>query len=257
MAAQDKKNTTPVSRTRAPAKRAPSRTRAAASTRAKKVAEPKVTLQTPSRFINRELSWLDFNQRVVEEADNARNPLLERLRFLSISASNLDEFYSVRVAGLVGQIREGLTTISPDGRTPAQQLDAVRERCARLLREQQRIWVELRGLLAKSHVTLCETQDLNDADREWLQTCFMDRIFPVLTPLAVDPAHPLPFIPNMGLALGLRLLYEGTGLFAMNALSCSLHRLSALFACLPRVRPLRASLPACVLFVWKTDLPVH
>ncbi len=218
VATQDKKNTTPPSRTRAPAKRTPSRARITGRARAKKVVEQKVTLQTPTRFINRELSWLDFNQRVVEEADNARNPLLERLRFLSISASNLDEFYSVRVAGLVGQIREGLTTISPDGRTPAQQLEAVRERCARLLREQQRIWVELRGLLAQSHVTLCETQDLNDADREWLEKCFMDRIFPVLTPLAVDPAHPLPFIPNMGLALGLRLLYEGTGLFAMNAL---------------------------------------
>ncbi|NHO40956.1 RNA degradosome polyphosphate kinase [Acetobacter fabarum] len=253
VAAQDKKNTTPVSRTRAPAKRAPSRTRTAASTRAKKVAEPKVTLQTPSRFINRELSWLDFNQRVVEEADNARNPLLERLRFLSISASNLDEFYSVRVAGLVGQIREGLTTISPDGRTPAQQLDAVRERCARLLREQQRIWVELRGLLAKSHVTLCETQDLNDADREWLQTCFMDRIFPVLTPLAVDPAHPLPFIPNMGLALGLRLLYEGTGLFAMNALILLPAQVER-FIRLPATGEAVAGEPARVRFIRLEDL---
>lgn len=165
----------------------------------------------PERFINRELSWLDFNQRVVEEADNARNPLLERLRFLSISASNLDEFYSVRVAGLVGQVREGLTKLSPDGRTPAQQLEAVRERCARLLREQQRIWTELRGLLAEAGVELCEPDALTDADKEHLAKIFMDRVFPVLTPLAVDPAHPLPFIPNMGLALGLRLLYADTG----------------------------------------------
>ncbi|MGG6428756.1 RNA degradosome polyphosphate kinase [Acetobacter ghanensis] len=253
VAAQDKKNTTPVSRARAPAKHTPSRARTTASSRAKKVVEPEVTLQTPSRFINRELSWLDFNQRVVEEADNARNPLLERLRFLSISASNLDEFYSVRVAGLVGQIREGLTTISPDGRTPAQQLDAVRERCARLLREQQRIWVELRGLLAKSHVTLCETQDLNDADREWLQKCFMDRIFPVLTPLAVDPAHPLPFIPNMGLALGLRLLYEGTGLFAMNALILLPAQVER-FIRLPASAPQAAGEPARVRFIRLEDL---
>ncbi|GBQ06089.1 polyphosphate kinase [Acetobacter cerevisiae DSM 14362] len=172
----------------------------------------------PERFINRELSWLAFNQRVVEEADNARNPLLERLRFLSISASNLDEFYSVRVAGLVGQVREGLVAFSPDGLTPAEQLDAVRERCAQLLREQQRIWVELRGLLADAGVVLCEPSDLDEADRAWLHTCFMDRVFPVLTPLAVDPAHPLPFIPNMGLALGLRLLLAENGAFAMNAL---------------------------------------
>ncbi|WP_456304291.1 RNA degradosome polyphosphate kinase [Acetobacter persici] len=172
----------------------------------------------PERFINRELSWLAFNQRVVEEADNPRNPLLERLRFLSISASNLDEFYSVRVAGLVGQVREGLVALSPDGLTPAQQLDAVRERCAQLLREQQRIWVELRGLLAEEGVVLCEPADLDEADRTWLHACFMDRVFPVLTPLAVDPAHPLPFIPNMGLALGLRLLLAENGAFAMNAL---------------------------------------
>ncbi|MFE8874400.1 MAG: RNA degradosome polyphosphate kinase [Acetobacter persici] len=199
--------------------RVPARRRAPAASRAsKKPAQKKVTLEMPERFINRELSWLAFNQRVVEEADNPRNPLLERLRFLSISASNLDEFYSVRVAGLVGQVREGLVALSPDGLTPAQQLDAVRERCAQLLREQQRIWVELRGLLAEEGVVLCEPADLDEADRTWLHACFMDRVFPVLTPLAVDPAHPLPFIPNMGLALGLRLLLAENGAFAMNAL---------------------------------------
>lgn len=197
----------------------PARRRAPAASRAsKKPTQKKVTLEMPERFINRELSWLAFNQRVVEEADNPRNPLLERLRFLSISASNLDEFYSVRVAGLVGQVREGLVALSPDGLTPAQQLDAVRERCAQLLREQQRIWVELRGLLAEEGVVLCEPADLDEADRTWLHACFMDRVFPVLTPLAVDPAHPLPFIPNMGLALGLRLLLAENGAFAMNAL---------------------------------------
>ncbi|OUI91968.1 polyphosphate kinase [Acetobacter persici] len=199
--------------------RVPARRRAPAASRAsKKPTQKKVTLEMPERFINRELSWLAFNQRVVEEADNPRNPLLERLRFLSISASNLDEFYSVRVAGLVGQVREGLVALSPDGLTPAQQLDAVRERCAQLLREQQRIWVELRGLLAEEGVVLCEPADLDEADRTWLHACFMDRVFPVLTPLAVDPAHPLPFIPNMGLALGLRLLLAENGTFAMNAL---------------------------------------
>ncbi|OAG76469.1 polyphosphate kinase [Acetobacter malorum] len=211
--AQDKK-TGQSAGAKVPARR---RTPAVRRTR-KKPVQKKVTLDMPERFINRELSWLAFNQRVVEEADNARNPLLERLRFLSISASNLDEFYSVRVAGLVGQVREGLVAFSPDGLTPAEQLDAVRERCAQLLREQQRIWVELRGLLADAGVVLCEPSDLDEADRAWLHNCFMDRVFPVLTPLAVDPAHPLPFIPNMGLALGLRLLLAENGAFAMNAL---------------------------------------
>ncbi|MFT8719357.1 MAG: RNA degradosome polyphosphate kinase [Acetobacter sp.] len=177
-----------------------------------------MTATSPDRFINRELSWLAFNQRVVEEADNPRNPLLERLRFLSISASNLDEFYSVRVAGLVGQVREGLVSLSPDGLTPALQLAAVRERCVQLFREQQRIWTHLRGLLAEAGVVLCGLDQLDDEDRIWLSDYFMDRVFPVLTPLAVDPAHPLPFIPNMGLALGLRLMSEETGLFVMNGL---------------------------------------
>ena len=214
MTAQGRRTRKPATAKATPRKR---RTTTRAVT-PRKVAPPKYTLETPNRFINRELSWLDFNQRVVEEADNARNPLLERLRFLSISASNLDEFYSVRVAGLVGQVREGLVAFSPDGLTPAEQLEAVRERCVTLLREQQRIWTELRGLLAADGIVLCDPADLGEADRTWLETCFMDRVFPVLTPLAVDPAHPLPFIPNMGLALGLRLLVAENGAFAMNAL---------------------------------------
>ncbi|MBB2165695.1 RNA degradosome polyphosphate kinase [Gluconacetobacter sp. 1b LMG 1731] len=179
---------------------------------------PPIDLHSPARFINRELSWLDFNQRVVDEADNPRNPLLERLRFLSISAGNLDEFYSVRVAGLVGQVREGLLSMSPDGLTPAQQLAAVRTRTARLLREQQRIWKDLRGLLADAGVVVCGLDHITDADREWLDSCFMDRVFPVLTPLAIDPAHPLPFIPHMGLALSLRLMSKESGRFVMSAM---------------------------------------
>ena len=172
-------------------------------------AVPRITPDSPERFINRELSWLDFNHRVVEEAENARHPLLERVRFVSISASNLDEFYSVRVAGLVGQAKAGLTTTSPDGRTPAQQLAEIRLRAESLLADQQRVWRELRGLLRDAGIEVCEPASLTEDDRHWLDAWFMERVFPVLTPLAIDPAHPFPFIPNMGLVMALLLLRRG------------------------------------------------
>jgi len=158
------------------------------------------------RFINRELSWLDFNHRVIEEAENARHPVLERVRFISISASNLDEFYSVRVAGLIGQAKAGLPALSPDGRTPAQQLAEIKLRAEALLVDQQRVWRELRELLRAASVEVCETDSLREDDLAWLEGWFMERVFPVLTPLAIDPAHPFPFIPNMGLVIALRLL---------------------------------------------------
>ncbi len=167
---------------------------------------PAIGPADPNRFINRELSWLDFNQRVLEEAENQRHPLLERLRFVSISASNLDEFWSVRVAGLIGQAKAGVTAHSPDGRTPAQQLLEVEARAERLMADQHRVWVELRGLLAAAGIELCEPATLTGTDSQWLETWFMERVFPVLTPLAVDPAHPFPFIPNMGLVMALALL---------------------------------------------------
>ena len=176
-----------------------------------KDAVPQITINNPERFINRELSWLDFNHRVLEEAQNDRHPLLERIRFLSISASNLDEFYSVRVAGLAGQAREGVITTSADGRTPAQQLSEIRTRAEALLADQQRVWHELRALLMDAGIEVTEVSALSEADRAWLDAWFMERAFSVLTPLAIDPAHPFPFIPNMGLVMALELHRENDG----------------------------------------------
>jgi polyphosphate kinase len=171
----------------------------------------------PSRFFNRELSWLHFNKRVLEEAENERHPLLERLRFLSISASNLDEFYMVRVAGLRGQVVAGIETPSQDGLTPTEQLDRINRFVAELTAEQQEDWVKLEELLAGAGIHVLHADQLSEPERAWLEDHFLGHIFPVLTPIAVDPAHPFPFIANFGFTLGLELVREGS-LRAMHAL---------------------------------------
>ena len=169
------------------------------------VEAPAIDIESKDRFINRELSWLAFNLRVIEEAFNPRHPLLERLRFLSISASNLDEFYMVRVAGLKGQVDAGVMTTSEDGLTPAQQLAAINREAGELLVAQKRCWAELKVELRGAGIAVIDAEELTKADMKWLETRFMEHIFPVLTPLAIDPAHPFPFIPNAGIALVLHL----------------------------------------------------
>jgi len=158
------------------------------------------------RYFNRELSWLAFNRRVLEEAANSAHPLLERLRFLSISGSNLDEFFSVRVAGLKEQQLEGVETASYDGLTATEQLEMVRIEADALVAEQQRTWVELRGLLAREKVEVVAPADLTDAEHEHLREYLREQIFPVLTPQAIDPSHPFPFIPNLGFSLVFAML---------------------------------------------------
>ena len=159
----------------------------------------------PARFYNRELSWLQFNRRVLEEALNKRHPLLERLRFLSISASNLDEFYMVRAAGLYGQVAAGVAAVSADGLTPSQQLDEINSYVADLVEEKQACWKELRADLAETGIHIVEERDLRPSEREWLDNEFMARLFPILTPMNVDPAHPFPFIQNRALTLVVKM----------------------------------------------------
>lgn len=170
---------------------------------------PEDVIAGPKRFFNRELSWLGFNWRVLEEATNSRVPTLERLRFLSISATNLDEFYAVRVAGLRELADDGKNAPSADGLTPQEQLTRIDVEARALMAHQQMVWERLQGELDDIGIHLLSNDNLDEADREHLADVFLNQVFPVLSPLAVDPAHPFPFIPNGGFALALQLERKG------------------------------------------------
>lgn len=168
------------------------------------------TLPT-ERYLNRELSWLQFNMRVLEEAENTRHPLLERVRFLSISGNNLDEFYMVRVAGLRGQCDAGVKVVSDDGLTPLQQLKKVNDVAEELMAKQQKVWATLNREMRNEGIDVLSGDEVSGDEFEWVKSYFLNNVLPVLTPIAVDPAHPFPFIPNLGFTMGLSLKRESDG----------------------------------------------
>ena len=169
------------------------------------VSFPAAETAGPRRFFNREMSWLAFNWRVLDEATNPAVPLLERLRFLSISATNLDEFYTVRVAGLRAQVRNGNATLSDDGRTPAEQLTLIHADARRLMQMQQTVYNKLKQEMEAEGIIILTRSKLTVRDLKVLEENFLTKVFPVLSPLAIDPAHPFPFIPNTGFSLALEL----------------------------------------------------
>ena len=167
--------------------------------------------QGPDRFYNRELSWLQFNHRVLEEASNQQHPLLERLRFLSIAAANLDEFYMVRAAGVYGQVSAGISTLSQDGLTPMQQLAAINKFAARLVADKQAIWQTIKTELAGTGIHVLQGDEVTPGQRARLEQLFLTHIFPILTPIAADPAHPFPFILNKGLTIVVEMVRPADG----------------------------------------------
>ena len=157
------------------------------------------------RFINRESSWLAFNARVLAEAQNKNHPLLERVKFLSISATNFDEFTMVRIAGLMDQVRHGVHTISADGQSPVRQLASIHAEAEKLTAAQQHCWLHMKDQLAEEAIHIVAAKQLTKAEKIWIANYFTANIFPLLTPMAVDPAHPFPFIPNLGMVQVLEL----------------------------------------------------
>ena len=205
----DTNSTTPTARRKRPARPRAARGDSAVAVEKPSTKDTEMEIEelktSPKRFFNRELSWLDFNTRVLDEASNPTHPLLERLRFLSISANNLDEFFMVRVAGLREYMRAGVTIVSQDGLTPKQQIDRINDRASVLLHNQQNLWKEIRQELDESGLEVIEPDTITEDELDWLREEFLTRIFPLLTPLAIDPAHPFPFIPNLGFAIAFAL----------------------------------------------------
>ena len=171
----------------------------------------KLDLSSPERFFNRELSWLDFNYRVLEEANNIKIPLLERIRFLSISGTNLDEFYSVRVAGWRQLLKSGSQRQSEDGKKSLDQLRLIDKKCRKLISYQSDVNRLLMRAIENENIAVLTNEKLTEHDLGFLKTYFFSNVFSVLSPLAIDPAHPFPFIPNSGLALALELEKEKDG----------------------------------------------
>ena len=187
----------------------------------------------PQRYLNRELSWLAFNARVLDESENHTHPIMERLRFLSICGSNLDEFYMVRVSGLREQVRDGIKTPSQDGLTPIQQLARIDKVASALMDRQQACWRAIHAELREVGFAVVSVEEAGEIDRETLRDDFLTQLFPVLTPLAIDPAHPFPFIPNLGFTVAFRLRREHDG-----------RLMTALVPVpMPRMHPMRPSLP--------------
>lgn len=181
------------------------------TTEPRKTATEVAVPEGPNRYNNRELSWLQFNERVLSEAQNTAHPVLERLRFLSIAASNLDEFYMVRAAGIFGQIAAGVTTPSQDGLTPKQQIAKINEFVGKLVVQKQGIWLDLVKEMAEAGIEVINMDEASADELAWLEHEFMSHIFPILTPIAIDPAHPFPFILNKGLTLAVLMRSKKDG----------------------------------------------